>query len=112
MNKVLAADQEVWINLPWNPDTWSLGNILAWVIKLVFVLASVFVIYNLIFGALEWIQSGGDKERVEKARKRITSAIVGLIILFLVFGGMVAIEQIFGLGMGLTKPIVLPTLQP
>jgi len=113
MNKVFAKDIPIVIDTgQWDASVFSLSNVLSWAIRLVFVLASVFVIYGLIFGALEWIQSGGEKEKVEKARKRITSAIVGLVILFLVFAGMVAIEQMFGLGMGLTKPIMMPSIMP
>jgi len=83
----------------------SLGNILGWALRLVFVGAGLFVLYHLIFGALEWIQSGGDKEKVEKARKRITTAVTGLVILFIVLGLVVLIEQIFGFGLGFTAPI-------
>lgn len=83
----------------------SLGNILGWALRLVFVGAGLFVLYHLIFGALEWIQSGGDKEKVEKARKRITTAVTGLVILFVVLGLVVLIEQVFGFGLGFTAPI-------
>jgi len=85
----------------------SIGNILGWALRLVFVAAGFFVFYNLIFGALEWIQSGGDKEKVEKARKRITTAVTGLVILFVVIGAIVLIEQVFNIGMGFTKNIVI-----
>jgi hypothetical protein len=83
----------------------GLGNILGWALQLVFVGAGLIVLYNLIFGALEWIQSGGDKEKVEKARKKITTAVTGLVILFVVLGAVVLIEQIFGFGLGFTEPI-------
>ena len=82
-----------------------LGNILGWALRLVFVGAGLFVLYHLIFGALEWIQSGGDKEKVEKARKRITTAVTGLVILFVILMVVVLLEQIFGFGLGFTAPI-------
>jgi len=85
----------------------SLGNILGWALRLVFVAAGLFVFYHLIFGALEWIQSGGDKEKVDKARKRITTAVTGLVILFVILGAIVLIEQVFNIGMGFTKNIVI-----
>lgn len=88
-------------------ERFTLGNILGWALRLVFVVAGLFVIYHLIFGALEWIQSGGDKEKVEKARKRITTAITGLVILFIVLGGIVLIESVFNIGLGFTKNIVI-----
>jgi len=35
----------------------------------------------IIFGAFTWITSGGDKNKAEEARNKITAAIVGLIVL-------------------------------
>lgn len=107
MNKQLAQVNET-IARPDFLPAWSqlsLGNILGWALRLVFVGAGLFVLYHLIFGALEWIQSGGDKEKVEKARKRITTAVTGLVMLFIVLGLVVLIEQVFGFGLGFTAPI-------
>lgn len=39
----------------------------------------------LVIGALNWITSGGDKTKLEAARKKITWAIIGLIIALLAF---------------------------
>jgi len=85
----------------------SLGNILGWALRLLFVGAGLFVLFHLLFGALEWIGSGGDKEKVGKAQKRITTAITGLVILFIVLGVVVLIEQVFGIGLGFTSPIII-----
>lgn len=116
MNKILAQGVDEKIDTPdflGDPARLSLGNILGWALRMVFVAAGLFVFYHLIFGALEWIQSGGDKEKVEKARKRITTAVTGLVILFIVIGAIVLIEQIFGFGLGFTKSIVItPFAQP
>lgn len=108
MNKYLAAGVDETVSKPSFLPAWSdlgLGKILGWALQLVFVGAGLFVLYHLIFGALEWISSGGDKEKVEKARKRITTAVTGLVILFVVLGAVVLIEQIFGFGLGFTAPI-------
>ncbi|MDP3758412.1 MAG: hypothetical protein Q8Q86_01725, partial [Candidatus Daviesbacteria bacterium] len=42
-------------------------------------------LFMLIIGAFQWITSGGDKEGVESARKRITHALIGFAILALAF---------------------------
>lgn len=52
---------------------------------IVFTLAAILVLAMLIWGAVEWILSAGDKEKVASARKRITHTLVGLVILALVF---------------------------
>ncbi len=91
-----------------DPDALSIGSILGWILRLAFVGAGLIVFYQLIFGALEWIQSGGDKERVEKARKRITTAVTGLVVLFVALGIIILIEQVFAVGLGFTKSIIIP----
>jgi len=39
----------------------------------------------MIIGAIQWISSGGDKASVEAARGKVMNAIIGLIVLFVVF---------------------------
>jgi hypothetical protein len=51
----------------------------------------------ILWGAVDWILSGGDKEKVSNARKRITQAIIGLVILSLVFVIMAIAGQITGI---------------
>jgi hypothetical protein len=51
----------------------------------------------LIFGAIQWITAGGDKAKTESASKKITTAIVGLVILFSVFAIMKLIGSFFGI---------------
>ncbi len=61
------------------------GKVLSNIIKIIFSVAVLAVLFMLIFGAFQWITSGGDKEGVTKARERITHALVGLAILALSF---------------------------
>lgn len=51
-----------------------------------------------VWGAVDWILSGGDKEKIASARKRITTAIIGLVLLSLTFVVMVVVGQILGIG--------------
>jgi len=44
-------------------------------------LGSLAVIAFFLLGAFEWITSGGDKTKVENARNKITSAVIGLVLL-------------------------------
>jgi len=44
-------------------------------------IGAIMVLIFFVWGALEWISSGGDKGKVENARNRITQAVIGLIIL-------------------------------
>ncbi len=53
--------------------------------------------FNLISGAIQWISSGGDKEGVSQARKRISNALVGIVILFAIFAIAALIEYFFNI---------------
>lgn len=47
----------------------------------VMAIAAILLLLFLIWGAIDWITSSGDKGKVENARNRITQAIIGLIVL-------------------------------
>lgn len=49
------------------------------------VLAAVIAVFLIVFSGVQYITSGGDKEKVDSARKRLTFAIIGLIFIFLSF---------------------------
>ena len=51
------------------------------IFNVVMVLGAVVCLALIIMGAVQWITSGGDKTKTEEASKRITNAIIGLIIL-------------------------------
>ena len=57
------------------------GNLARNVITIVFIVAAIMTLFYLILGAINWISSGGDKGKVEDARNKITSAVIGLLIL-------------------------------
>lgn len=44
-------------------------------------IGSVFFVIYFVLGAFEWITSGGDKGKVEKARNRMMNGAIGLVIL-------------------------------
>ena len=64
------------------------------IITIVFVVAAVITFAYLIYGAISWITSGGDKSKVEAARNRITSAVIGLLILAATWAIFLLVMQI------------------
>lgn len=62
----------------------GISSFLNSVIILMYEIALVAVTIYLIWGALEWILSGGDKDQLSTAKKRITTALVGLVLLAIV----------------------------
>lgn len=65
-------------------------------IILIYILAGVIFIFMILWGAFQWLTSGGDKESVAGARSRIINALIGIIL----FGVAFAIIQIVGIFTG------------
>ncbi len=77
------------------------------IVNIVIVVAALLTFFYLVWGAINWITSGGDKGKVEEARNKITAAVIGLLILAatwaifqlimtIAFGGNLAIESLNG----------------
>jgi hypothetical protein len=49
------------------------------------ILGVVLCLFFIIWGGIQWTTSGGDKSKVDSARKRITFAIVGLVVMLFSF---------------------------
>jgi hypothetical protein len=74
-------------------------NAVSAAITLLFSLGAIVFLGILMVGGIQWITSGGDKVRVEAARGRVSSAIIGLVILLSVFAVVIAIEYFFGVNL-------------
>ena len=74
-----------------------LSNLLRNSITLFFSIGGIGFTIMILWGGVNWILSGGDKEKIASARKRITTAIIGLVLLSLTFVIMVVIGQITGI---------------
>ncbi len=59
----------------------SASSLINSILRFVFAIAALLVFFYLIWGGIDWITSGGDKGKTETARNKITSAIIGLIVL-------------------------------
>ncbi len=67
------------------PSSSNPGTILGNIITIIFTVGAVAALFYLLWGTVEWILSGGDKEKIASARKRITHALIGLALLALAF---------------------------
>lgn len=65
-----------------NPSQ-ALGLIISNLVKIVYAVAGILLLFMLIYGAIQWMTSGGSKEGIQTAQKRIVAAIVGFILLAL-----------------------------
>ncbi len=90
----------------------DLGNFISNFLVLALAIAILVVLVMLIWGAFEWITSGGDKEAVGKARSRIINALIGLAVLAIAFALAKVAGQFLGFPDLKTIPIPTPAQAP
>lgn len=78
--------------------TTSLGDLTSGLLSIVLVIASILLLLYLIWGAVQWITSGGDKGKLESARNRITQAVIGIIVLGSVIAVFILVQRFMGIG--------------
>lgn len=72
------------------------GNLISQTIDLLLTGGVVFFFLQFLIGGIKWILSSGSEEKVKAARGQIQNALIGLVIIFLVFAGIKLIGRIFG----------------
>jgi hypothetical protein len=106
--KCIVVDQK---GLGFRIPTFS--EILTFTIRAFFIVSGLAALFFLLLGAFAWITSGGEKEKVGEAQKKIQAAVIGLIMIVVVLSLVITLEQVvFGgkLCFGLSCPITLPSL--
>lgn len=80
------------------------------VITILLAVAVLFALIFLIWGSIRWVTSGGDKGKVDEARKAVVASIIGLILAFSAFFILSIVTFLFT-GHSITT-FVLPTIVP
>ncbi|MBI4991033.1 hypothetical protein HZB96_02970 [Candidatus Gottesmanbacteria bacterium] len=78
------------------PET-VFGNFISGLVGVILILATIWTLFQLLQGGLEWISSGGDKTGVEHARDRLTNALLGLFIVFAAWTFYILILNFLGI---------------
>lgn len=73
------------------------SGIISTIINIMLGGAGIIAFIFLLWGGLQWILAGGDKEGTEKARKKITSALIGLAIVFSAYALLFLVRAFFGI---------------
>lgn len=103
MREAFAAVEEITLgaNQPGGvKTTTSVGNIISNFLLIMFIVGGLAVLVFILWGAMDWITAGGDKEKLSNARKKIVNSLIGLAILALagfivsLFGQIVGINPL------------------
>lgn len=90
--KTVYAQETVQSNLPFTIP--NLVQILAFLVRFMLIIAGLAALIFLVLGALSWVTSSGEKEKVSKAQEKIQAAVVGLVVLVAVLALIVTLEQV------------------
>ncbi|MGA2910466.1 MAG: hypothetical protein ABSE04_01515 [Candidatus Microgenomates bacterium] len=86
----------------------NLGCLVQRTISLVLGLAGIVLFVILIVGGFKYITSGGDPKAVETAKKTLTYAVAGLIIILVSYLILVLISNITGVNVTQFNVVVSP----
>lgn len=76
----------------------ALSKFLSNFVSLIYIAATIVLVLMLIWGAWDWLTSGGDKEKLESAKKKLINAFIGIILFAVAF----ALLRIVGAFTGFT----------
>jgi hypothetical protein len=94
------------INAPGNIPTGGVDKLMSIIrtgLTYLFISAILICVFVLIWSAISWIMSEGDKQRLQKIHARIIFAIIGLIIVFASFMIISFVGTFFGIS-GILSP--------
>lgn len=66
-------------------------------INMALIVASILFVFSLLFGGIKFILSGGNKEKTDVAKRQLTSAFIGIFIVFTSWAAMNFISTFFGI---------------
>ncbi|MFH1895913.1 MAG: hypothetical protein ABH814_00350 [bacterium] len=73
----------------------TLGEVVSGVVPAVFGVGGLLTFSALLLGGIKYITAGGDDKAVQSAKKLLTNAIIGLVILLSSFWIMNILEAVF-----------------
>ncbi len=75
----------------------DLGGLVSAFLPVIISISGLALFAYLLMGGLKYITSGGDEKAVAEARKIITNAVVGMLIVFVAFWIIRILETVLGL---------------
>ncbi len=70
-------------SIPDNPQD-AVAGLIGLGIKIFMFTAGILMLLYLMWGALDWVISSGEKEKLQKAQQKIMNAVIGIIVLIFV----------------------------
>ena len=75
----------------------DLGTFITRVFSAIIIVAGIATFVYMIYGGVQWITSGGEKDKIKEARDKITQAIIGLAVVVSAWAIFRLIDYFFGI---------------
>ncbi len=79
-----------------DPGASAFSKFISTTIGVMTIVAFIWFIFTLFTGAIAWLSSGGDKQKLQNAQKQITTGLTGLIIVISAIFLIKIVGAIFG----------------
>jgi NADH:ubiquinone oxidoreductase subunit 6 (subunit J) len=95
----------------------GLSKIISVGLQIFLIVAAVMMLVLLLWGGLDWIASGGEKEKLSKAQNKLFNAVLGMLIIisaftiFTLITGTVLGNKIIDTSGGGWR-LIIPTIAP
>ena len=73
------------------------NNVLSAVISMFFIVGLIYFFWHMIFAGLHLIGSDGDPKKFESSKNEMTYSILGLFVIFSIFGIMKLVGYVLGI---------------
>lgn len=100
MNKLLAQTVNFGtteIKGPLDPNIRNLGDLISRILSFIIPLSGIVLLFVLIWGGYDYMMSQGNPEKVKTAQAKITTGIIGFVLLIASYLIVRLIAGIFGL---------------
>ncbi len=77
----------------------TIPGLISAAVNLLLVVASLLFIFNLLFGGIKFIISGGDKERVDNAKRQLLNALIGIFVVYCSWAILNFVSTFFGINL-------------
>jgi Type IV secretion system pilin len=88
------------IEAPLGLPATDIRTIIANIIRIALGLIGIVLVVLLIYAGFLWMTAGGNEEQIAKAKKTITNAVIGLIIILAAYAIVVFVMRMLGVGIG------------
>src|SRR3989344_2729753 len=69
-------------------------NLISKILAIITIIAGVGFLFYFIFGAVNWITSGGDAQKAAAARNTVLDAVIGLVITVIAYPAILLIAKL------------------